>query len=545
MLIDADLRGKIWADKTFIQSVLRMNEKPSSNGDQGAVSDPSDVFIQRISKAPQLKSISVQTIPSSFSIRESDTWGLLREYSLLNELKSNYALFMKYIPDLVDKHELLYESFLRLFNAEYAYFEFHLNQGRTKILLDYIKDVESFLENGLPIEVSWLRGTNPHHAFQSELASMIPLSDCFSKSALWGNGTDPLVSKWWEEYWWAERIRSRNMLKATVEIKFMTHKGRKALSKEVEDYLHTIFTGGGIQFYNDYKSPNSFKTTYSSLHIYFRSSIHSRLSSNIRMAYKECDRVCKMFVSDLTTLAQDWKRAQDQALAAKEEERRRLRSEKAKLEAKKKAEEKARKQQIADEKEQKRLKEIQQQQRDLVSRCKKAGMAPGFCKTLASHLKGSEFLCSWEAFLHQVWIPLGKPKDDAQWTIGHQWVLSSFSWDGSVDEFQEHIAACMSKVVDPLMNNHATLMELLQPDLKTYKRVVGMMKEKDFFDVKPDHLVGVLTASESRFKTLRNLTLQFIDQNIGISTIDRILGRLLAGEDEAFVLADEGVAFQT
>ena len=172
-------------------------------------------------------------------------------------------------------------------------------------------------------------------------------------------------------------------------------------------------------------------------------------------------------------------------------------------------------------------------------------MAPGFCKTLASHLKGSEFLCSWEAFLHQVWIPLGKPKDDAQWTIGHQWVLSSFSWDGSVDEFQEHIAACMSKVVDPLMNNHATLMELLQPDLKTYKRVVGMMKEKDFFDVKPDHLVGVLTASESRFKTLRNLTLQFIDQNIGISTIDRILGRLLAGEDEAFVLADEGVAFQT
>lgn len=104
------------------------------------------------------------------------------------------------IPDLVHKHELLYESFLGLFKADYVYFEFYFNQGHTKILLDYIKDVEYFLKNGLPIEASWLRGTNPHQAFQSDFASMIPLSDCFSKSALWFNGTDPLVSKWWKEY---------------------------------------------------------------------------------------------------------------------------------------------------------------------------------------------------------------------------------------------------------------------------------------------------------------------------------------------------------
>ena len=51
----------------------------------------------------------------------------------------------------------------------------------------------------------------------------------------------------------------------------------------------------------------------------------------------------------LSKLAQDWKRAQEQALAAEEEERRRLRSEKAKLEAKKKPRKKQGKQQIADE----------------------------------------------------------------------------------------------------------------------------------------------------------------------------------------------------
>ena len=533
MLIDADLRGKIWADKTFIQSVLQLEEQSSSDANQEVVSDPSDVFIQRIREASQLESISVQTILLSFSIRESSTWGFLGEYSLLNELKSNYALFMKYIQAALNRY---YDPFLKLLRAEYAYFEFHSNLGRTKGLLDYIKDVDSFLENGLPLEVSWFRGGSASAAFRREFASVIPSSSFFSKSALWGKGSYHLEGEWWEKYWWSEKIRSENILKKAVEIKFMTHRGRKVLLKEVEDYLPTIFPKGS--------SKGGFVPN-SSLYTYFRSSIRAALQKGIELAYHDCISTCKLFVSNVAELAQDWKRAQEQALAAEEEERRRLRSEKAKLEAKKKAEEKARKQQIADEKEQNRLKGIQQQQRDLVSRCKKAGMAPGFCKTLASHLKGSEFLCSWEAFLHQVWIPLGKPKDDAEWTIGHQWVLSSFSWDGSVDEFQEHIASCMSKVVDPLMNNHATLMELLQPDLKTYKRVVSMMKEKDFFDVKPDHLVGVLTASESRFKTLRNLTLQFIDQNIGISTIDRILGRLLAGEDEAFVLADEGVAFQT
>ena len=48
MLIDADLRGKIWADKTFIQSVLQLEEQSSSDANQEVVSDPSDVFIQRI-----------------------------------------------------------------------------------------------------------------------------------------------------------------------------------------------------------------------------------------------------------------------------------------------------------------------------------------------------------------------------------------------------------------------------------------------------------------------------------------------------------------
>ena len=90
--------------------------------------------------------------------------------------------------------------FQRLVQSEHDFLEFHLNRGEVKDLLDYIHDVDSFLERGLPVEVSWVKGTNPHKAFKLEFASKVPFSAPFSKSALWGNGLYFLEGEWWEEY---------------------------------------------------------------------------------------------------------------------------------------------------------------------------------------------------------------------------------------------------------------------------------------------------------------------------------------------------------
>ena len=85
MLIDADLRGKIWADAFFIQSVLRMN-------DQTHLLMAHELFLiqvmfsfnasgWRFSGHPySLQSISVTgLIPSWFSIRESEAKSRLAE----------------------------------------------------------------------------------------------------------------------------------------------------------------------------------------------------------------------------------------------------------------------------------------------------------------------------------------------------------------------------------------------------------------------------------------------------------------------------------
>jgi hypothetical protein len=144
-----------------------------------------------------------------------------------------------------------------------------------------------------------------------------------------------------------------------------------------------------------------------------------------------------------------------------------------------------------------------------------------------------------------VWVPLGRPKNSEEWNVGIEWVLTSFSWTKSVEDLQEHIEHTMSTVVNPLISDQSALLELLPSDVKTFGRVVSFLEEKEFFNLQPEFFVSLLISPEQEFQHFKRVMIQLFDSNEDISTIDRILRRLLAGEDEAFVLADEGVTFQT
>ena len=172
-------------------------------------------------------------------------------------------------------------------------------------------------------------------------------------------------------------------------------------------------------------------------------------------------------------------------------------------------------------------------------------MASRFCSILENQLVNSEFTCSWEDLLHRVWVPLGRPKNSEDWNVGIEWVLTSFSWTKSVKDLQKHIEHTMSTVVNPLISDQSVLLGLLPSDVKTFGRVVSFLEEKEFFNLQPEFFVGLLTRPEQEFQHLKRVMIQLFDSSEDISSVDRILGRLLAGEDEAFVLADEGVAFQT
>ena len=239
------------------------------------------------------------------------------------------------------------------------------------------------------------------------------------------------------------------------------------------------------------------------------------------------------------------KAAQEEARKKRQAEEK-ARKEKAKKEAEKIAKEEQRKKQIADEKERARLALIRDKQDGLLRKCKTTNMASRFCSILENQLVNSEFTCSWEDLLHRVWVPLGKPKNSEDWNIGIEWVLTSFSWTKSVDDLHKHIEHTMSTVVNPLISEQSVLLGLLPSNVKTFGRVVSLIEEKEFFNLQPEYFVGVVARPEQEFQHLKGVVIQLFDSNIeDISTIDRILGRLLAGEDEAFVLADEGVAFQT
>jgi len=237
--------------------------------------------------------------------------------------------------------------------------------------------------------------------------------------------------------------------------------------------------------------------------------------------------------------------------AAQEEARKKRQAEEKARKEKEIAEEKARKEkEIAEEKARKekeraRLALIRENQAHLLEKCKESAMAHGFVNVLETQLKNSEFTCSWEDLLHQVWIPLGRPKISNGWHIGLAWALTSFSWTKSVEDLQQHIETAMSSAVNPLISDQSELLGLLPSDVSTFERVVNFLEEKEFFNLQQETLVDFLALPEQEFQHLKTVLIQLFDSSQDISSIDRILGRLLAGEDEAFVLADEGVAFQT
>ena len=285
-----------------------------------------------------------------------------------------------------------------------------------------------------------------------------------------------------------------------------------------------------------------------------------RIGEAYNKALAYCDQVqqevhelAKMHVEAKRKAAQEEARKKRQAeeKAAQEEARKKrqaeekARKEKAKKEAEKIAREEQRKKKIAEENERARLALIRDKQDGLLRNCETTSMASRFCNVLEAQFKKSEFTCSWEDLLHRVWVPLGRPKNSEEWNVGIEWVLTSFSWTKSVEDLQEHIEHTMSTVVNPLISDQSALLELLPSDIKTFGRVVSFLEEKEFFNLQPEFFVGLLTRPEKEFQHLKTVLIQLFDSSQEISSIDRILRRLLAGEDEAFVLADEGVAFQT
>ena len=98
MLIDADLRGKIWADKTFIQSVLQLEEQSSSDVNQEVVSDPSDFSFNAFAK-PLTWNLSLSLESSEMTSRLKNPFhGVFTASTiLLNEILSKYRPFLKYL----------------------------------------------------------------------------------------------------------------------------------------------------------------------------------------------------------------------------------------------------------------------------------------------------------------------------------------------------------------------------------------------------------------------------------------------------------------
>ena len=177
-------------------------------------------------------------------------------------------------------------------------------------------------------------------------------------------------------------------------------------------------------------------------------------------------------------------------------------------------------------------------------KCKTTNMASGSAVSLKTHLVNSEFCALGKTSSTGFGFLWDGLKIRKIGPLVIEWVLS-FSWTKSVDDLQEHIEHTMSTVVNPLNSDQSVLLGLLPSDVKTFGRVVGILEEKEFFNLQPEYFVGIVARPEQEFQHLKRVVIQLFDSSEDISTIDRILGRLLAGEDEDFVLADEGVAFQT
>ena len=533
--------------------------------------EPGEVFLKRLLPDEDSQGFpflrSQIKIPGDVDFLDRETWGVLQPYTLLNELRSEYAMIFGYLrkigedtswldypcedenyppPNLNRAATQLHYSnqsetwrkaerlLTTLYRAEVDFIGFMMN-GEHKFphLAQILRKVE-LIHQILPIEISQYglgrRSVRLSKALAKEMGLSHPMrlspppasrfnwEKFFHASTVFGHS-----SYWVDSYWdgtntmitaLSDEGNSRLMDEIIKEIAEKTETDKTIVMSHFQNVNHTQVVQAFEPFLEEHYKI-MIEEAYNKTLVYFD------------QVKQEVDELARMHWLAVKKAAQEEARKKRQA------------EEKARKE-KEIAEEKARK-----EKERARLALIRENQAHLLEKCKESAMAHGFVNVLETQLKNSEFTCSWEDLLHQVWIPLGRPKISNGWHIGLAWALTSFSWTKSVEDLQQHIETAMSSAVNPLISDQSELLGLLPSDVSTFERVVNFLEEKEFFNLQQETLVDFLALPEQEFQHLKTVLIQLFDSSQDISSIDRILGRLLAGEDEAFVLADEGVAFQT
>ena len=170
---------------------------------------------------------------------------------------------------------------------------------------------------------------------------------------------------------------------------------------------------------------------------------------------------------------------------------------------------------------------------------------PGIHRHFGKGAKQSEFSCTWEQLLHDIWVPLGRPKQTEDWNAGLEWILSTIDWTGTAADAKLHITTKLENTVLPLQKAHADLITLLPGDQRTFQRLVALFAQEEFTNLDHQVVVGLLKKDDQAYTHLKQLAFQLLDIGTTDAKVNTIMTRLLEGEDEAFVLADEGVAFQT
>ena len=591
MVLTPQERGKIYADHAFLEGIYDSLIESNAVGSRVVDINPREVFLKRLrpdGDSPDLpipyneikdyrplergygriNAIADSVVAKSlarFDFLDPKTWGALQPYTLLNELESEYGEILGYLRKIgkddywLDQTRFIGEKLLiGLYNTEVGFLRYLQNRpddefGSLRTLVEWV-GVE--FADKLPIKISRVGLSSPSSRLAKKIAKLVKLAPSwelgyanrsfFRKSLVFGQA-DP-DSNWNTRYWNSrfgdslEGIRVDGNRQLVDEIiKEIADRTRSELSFVKSCFQNLRFDFRGGQQHREHQRVllgQAFEAFLEELYQKRIEEAYKKALAYFDEVQREVLELAKMHVEAKRKAAQEEARKKRQA-----EEK--ARKEKAKKEAEKIAKEEQRKKQIVDEKERDRLALIREKQFGLLRKCKTTNMASGFCSLLENKLLNSEFICSWEDLLHRVWVPLGRPKNSEDWNVGIEWVLTSFSWSKSVEDLQKHIEHTMSTVVNPLISDQSVLLGLLPNDVKTFGRVVSILEEKEFFNLQPEFFVGLITRPEQEFQHLKRVMIQLFDSSQDISSVDRILGRLLADEDEAYVLADEGVAFQT
>ena len=548
-------RGKIYEAHDFLEDLYDWMRESDAVGSRVVDINPREVFLKRLrpdEDSPDLP-FGYWDTPSKWKIDflEPATWGVLQPYTLLNELKIEYAMTLGQLRKIGKdgwRHNQTWnkaeDCFRKLYEAEATFIKFMIKPEYECSGLRKIVEWVELIHHILPVEISQYGLRKRSSRFSIALANKIGLSHYTSirytrpktdwqkfvtRSKVFGQS-----SRWVDSYWSG----------TNTTITALSKSGNSQLMDELIDEV-VEKTGSDKTFVISHFQDVDHTQVVQAFEAFLEELYRKRIEEAYKEALAYFDEV-QFEVLELARMhCQAVEKAAQEEARKKRQAEEKARKEKAKKEAEKIAKEEQRKKQIADEKERARLALIRDKQDGLLRKCKTTNMASRFCSILENQLVNSEFTCSWEDLLHRVWVPLGRPKNSEDWNVGIEWVLTSFSWTKSVEDLQKHIEHTMSTVVNPLNSDQSVLLGLLPSDVKTFGRVVSFLEEKEFFNLQPEYFVGIVARPEQEFQHLKGVVIQLFDSSEDISTIDRILGRLLAGEDEAYVLADEGVAFQT